>query len=302
MGNIVTMRSVNDNTICPQNGNGLVSIEIDRFTEGDIDFGKELTDSEGWNRSLGDWRRLLRLEPKGYFKATVDGLDAGIIGSINYDRVAWINSLIVRKDLRGRRVGEALMFHCLESARRSGATSFKLDSVPGVEPFYERFGFRREFLSLRFMGNVKYIEPPAIEVFRPRLDDIERLDLREMGIDRSRILKALFEEPDGYLFACGTRDEVTGYLMGRQAQGRIDLGPCVVEGGDMYLAENLIRAAMSSIGAATFKLCVPGNNMGAARLVRSLGIEQREGPTRMSFGDGLEEPNSIITMMSPEKG
>ena len=93
-----------------------MSIEIGRFTEEDIPFGKELSDAEEWYRNIPDWKRLLRLEPGGFFKAWLDGDDAGIIGSVRYDRVAWINSLIVRKNFQERGVGKALMEHCLDHA------------------------------------------------------------------------------------------------------------------------------------------------------------------------------------------
>ncbi|HEY3419329.1 MAG TPA: GNAT family N-acetyltransferase [Methanomassiliicoccales archaeon] len=279
-----------------------MSVEIVRFTQEDLAFGKGLTDSEGWNRNEADWKRLLRLEPDGFFKARLDGLEVGIIGFIRYDRLAWINSLIVRKESRARQIGKELLSHCLEAAERSGATSIKLDSVPGVEPFYERFGFRTEFLSLRFMGNVHNIEPPSIEVFTPGLEEVVKLDIDEVGIDRARILKVLFEEPTAHVYACGERNNITGYIMCRQAQGRVDLGPCVVKDGEPVLVEQLLRATVSNISAETFRLCVPGNNVKVAKLIRALGFEQHEGATRMSRGEPFEEPTSIVSMMSPEKG
>ena len=279
-----------------------MDIEISQFTDEDIAFGKELTDSEDWNRGESDWRRLLLLEPDGFFKATVKGVKAGMVGSIRYDRVAWINSLIVRREFRGRHIGEALMKRCLDHVTSSGATSIKLDSIQGVEPFYERFGFRTEFPSLRFLGNVKDIIPPRMGFSRPRLDEVLTLDRKEMGIDRGRIIRALFEDPTGRCFAYDGDKGLNGYLLTRQAQGRVDLGPCVVKDTDLGTAEDLLRAATISIPSETFKLCVPGKNGDVADMIRSIGFEQFEGPTRMWMGVPFEEPVSIVSMMSPEKG
>ncbi len=279
-----------------------MGIEISQFTERELKFGKQLTDSEEWSRGVSDWKRLLSIEPKGFFKASLDGNDAGIIGSVRYDRVVWINSLIVAKEFRGRHVGEALMRHCLDHVIGSGATVIKLDSVPGVEPFYQKFGFRTEFQSLRFMGNVNEIGPPASGVFRPELEEITRLDREELGIDRGKILRALFEEPTGRCFACGEKKGITGYLLTRQGLGRVDLGPCVVKDGDIGVAEDLLRAATSIIPSTNFKLCVPGINTRSAGLIKDLGFKQIKGTTRMSTGEPFDEPFSMISMMSPEKG
>ena len=279
-----------------------MGIEIGRLGLEDLAFVKGLTDGEEWNRGEMDWRRLLALEPNGFFKASYDGIDAGIIGSIRYDRVSWINSLIVAKEYRGRHIAAALMERYLDHSKRSGATTIKLDSVTGVEQFYERFGFRPEFRSLRFFGTVEEVGAAPSGIFAPSLDQVISLDRREVGIDRSRVLRALFEEPTARHFGCGEADGITGFLLTRQAQGRVDLGPCVVREGDLGTAEDLLRAAVAAITSPTFKLCVLGKNGGAIRLMEDLGFESVGGTTRMFMGVPFDEPDSIITMMSPEKG
>jgi GNAT superfamily N-acetyltransferase len=279
-----------------------MGIEIGRLGVEDLPFAKGLTDGEEWNRGETDWRRLLALEPDGFFKANLDGVEAGIVGSMRYDRVSWINSLIVGKGFRGMHVAEALMRHCLDYSERSGATTIKLDSVTGVEPFYERLGFRAEFRSLRYFGKVREPRNVKNNVSTPDLDEVLALDREEIGIDRGKVLRALFSEPSARHFASRDGAGITGYLLTRQAQGRVDLGPCVVRDGDLGTAEELIRAATAAIDSPTFKLCVLGKNEGAARMIGDLGFEPVGGTTRMSKGVPFDEPLSIVTMMSPEKG
>ena len=95
-------------------------IKIIRFRKRDLPFGKLLTDEIGWCRTVMDWERLLRLEPLGMFKATLDGEDVGIAGVMTYDKVAWIHSLIVLKEFRDCDVGTSLVQACLDFAKDRG--------------------------------------------------------------------------------------------------------------------------------------------------------------------------------------
>ena len=145
-------------------------------------------------------------------------------------------------------------------------------------------------------------EPAAFEVLCPDREDVFAFDRKEIGIDRKKILTVLFDEPTAHCLACEDGNGMTGYLLTKQALGQVDLEPCVVDGGDMKLAEGLLRSATALIGTHRYKLCVPGNNGRAAEMIRNLGFHEVPGPTRMTWGEPFEERSSMIAMMSPEKG
>jgi predicted GNAT family N-acyltransferase len=58
--------------------------------------------------------------------------------------VAKIGRVAVRKEYRGKGVGEALMRRAMEAARARGMTTAILDAQLPVIPFYERLGFVAE--------------------------------------------------------------------------------------------------------------------------------------------------------------
>lgn len=60
------------------------------------------------------------------------------------DGVAKIGRVAVRKEHRGRGVGEALMRRAMEAARAAGMTRAILDAQLPVIPFYEHLGFVAE--------------------------------------------------------------------------------------------------------------------------------------------------------------
>jgi GNAT superfamily N-acetyltransferase len=70
-----------------------------------------------------------------------------IPGLIGHGRIrAKVESVHVRADLRGRRIGEQMMRFAIEEARRRGAGLMELTSNkrrPDAHRFYERLGFAR---------------------------------------------------------------------------------------------------------------------------------------------------------------
>lgn len=54
--------------------------------------------------------------------------------------VGRLAALFVELDLIGMGLGEALLLHALDAARRRGFRSLELDADPGAESFYTRYG------------------------------------------------------------------------------------------------------------------------------------------------------------------
>ena len=277
-------------------------VSIVRFFEDDLPFGKSLTDQEGWDRTVAIWKRMLRVEPNGFFKATFAGKDVGIAAVLRYDRVAWINSVIVSAQYRDRGVGSALMKECLSCAWDSGAESVRLDSIAGFEPFYAKFGFKEEYPSLRFARTGEGCSCDADEMTEGDLADVVSFDRALTGMDRGKVIESIFRDSPRSAFIVRDSEGVRGYLLSSPCDGRIDLGPCVCRPKDARCASILVKSAMDVDPRKKYRICVSGKNLAAAGLMRDMGFVEFVPATRMSQGKRFVESESSYAMISPAEG
>lgn len=279
-----------------------MALEIRPFTLADVAFGHALTEAEGWHRLREDWARLVRLEPRGVFKAVLDGRDAGTAAVIAFDRVAWVHSVIVRKELRGRGIGDALVRACLAYLQARGVRTVKLDSEGGVEPFYERFGFRREYASCRLLRGGLGAPPRTSPLRPPDWRDVFLFDRRATGVDRTRALQAILQEYPHRSYLARERGEVRGYVIVRSGRPRIPIGPCVVADGDTALAADLLTAALGTSASGAYRVCAGGYRPETMRLFDDLGFARGDPSTRMVLGEPFDEAPAAVAMISAEKG
>lgn len=277
-----------------------MGLDVRPFTVADVPFGFRLTEAEGWHRAPEDWVRLVRLEPRGAFKAVLDGRDVGTTAAVRFGRLAWIHSMIVASEFRGRGIGEALMRACLEYLDGLGTATIKLDSVGGVEAFYERFGFRREYPSWRLLRDGQPF-PVKVAPLRP-MDwrDVFLFDRRMTGLDRREALQALLRDHPHESHLVRERGVVRGYILVRQGVPRRQLGPCVAT--EASVAADLLRAALDAAPTGRFRVCVGDGNREAVRLFTELGFAHGDPSTRMVRGEPFEESPAAFAMISAEKG
>ncbi len=277
-----------------------MALQIRPFTLADVPFGYRLTEAEGWHRTPEDWARLVRLEPRGAFKAVLDGRDVGTTAAVCFGTFAWIHSVIVARELRGRGIGDALMRACLESLDGQGVRTVKLDSEGGVEAFYERFGFRREYPSWRFLRDGAPFAVRASPLRPMDWRDVFLFDRRTTGLDRARALRALLREFPHESHLVRDQGAVQGYAVVRRGSPRLQLGPCVAIQANV--AADLIRASLDASPAGRFRVCVGDGNREAARLFAELGFTHGDPSTRMVRGEPFEESPASFAMISAEKG
>ena len=261
-----------------------------------------LTDAEQWHRTVSDWRRLYDLEPKGMFKAVLDGREVGVAAAMTYDNVCWIHSVIVRKDLQRSGIGSVLVKRCLEFARSRGVSTVKLDSVGGCEPFYERLGFVRELDSFRFFGKGVASSNHAELIDRSDLEEVCSFDKRVTGLDRQRVLASIYRDAPALAHLIRVQGKLRGYLLGRWGDDRIQIGPCVVYPDRSSYAKQLLSAVIKDNNGWDVRACVPGLNPKAKTLAEKIGLKMVGTATRMYQGTELRETPSVYVMISPEKG
>lgn len=277
-------------------------ISILRFAEDDLPFGKELTDREGWDRTVAIWKRMLRVEPNGFFKAKFAGKDVGIAAVLRYDRIAWINSVIVLEEYREKGVGRALMKECLSCAWDAGVESVRLDSIAGIESFYAKFGFTEEYPSLRFSRTGQNCSRDADEMTEDDLADVISFDRLLTRMNRAKVLESIFRDNPRWAFILRDSEGVRGYLLSSPCASRVDLGPCVCRPKDNTCPSILIKSVMDVDPKMKYRICVSGKNLAAAGVMRDLGFMESVPATRMSQGRRFVESESSYAMISPAEG
>ncbi len=281
----------------------MCEIEVIGFEAEDLAFGKMLTDLEGWHRTTADWSRLLRVEPSGMLKARIRNRNVGIAGVLSYDGVSWIHSVIVLPEFRRKGIGRALMHACIANARERGNQCLKLDAVPQFEDFYRGLGFVSEFESRRFVGDWQPFSVTAERTQPWDLDSILASDKAITGSDRSRVLRAIYEDYPHLAFHVRNQKGIAGYVLAREGEERVQIGPCVAAEGDVLTAHRLITSLMGICSdTEKFRVCIPGENLEAVRLVEGLGFVNAVSSTRMYMGKAFKESSAAFAMISPEKG
>jgi len=278
------------------------AVEIVKFTDADLPFGKMLTDLENWHRTNEDWRRLLAISPSGMFKARLDGKDVGVAGLLAYDEVAWIHSVIVVNELRGRGIGRLLMRTCIDLAKDLGILCVKLDSVRGFEGFYNKFGFVEEFESRRFLRNGAHFPMVAERLDGDSMDEVLEMDEAANGFDRSKVLTAIYNDAPELALCIRVPKGIRGFVLGRRGEQRTQIGPCVVLDKDPIVATHLISTLIGLNPEAKYRMCVSGANNTAVKLASDLGFESVMSSTRMYLGQKFEESDASFAMISAEKG
>lgn len=279
-----------------------MKLTIAQFVQDDIPFGKALTDEEGWHRTTADWARLLRIEPQGVFKATVDGKDAGVAAITSYGKLAWIHSVIVAKKYRAQGVGRKLVNACIDYSDVLGVRTLKLDAVPSAKKFYERLEFITEFESLRFSRNGER-GSALVQRMRPEdLPRVEAFDQTMTKVDRTRVIRELYKDNPGWSFMARDSEGLRGYLLGRPSDALINLGPCVCVPGKEQWFVKMVRSAMATAPDKTFRICIAATNHRAMLALKSMSFEGSEPSTRMYMGEKFHEAEASFAMTSPEKG
>src|ERR1044071_5411298 len=128
-------------------------IEPRLLAEPDVAEAMRLKEAAGWNQTEADWRRLLRLHPRGCFAAVVDGSLVATTTTTPYGRaLAWVGMVLVDPGFRRRGIARSLVRAGLESLEAEGVATVKLDATPEGATVYEGLGFEAELRIERWAG------------------------------------------------------------------------------------------------------------------------------------------------------
>ncbi|HYS71461.1 MAG TPA: GNAT family N-acetyltransferase [Thermoplasmata archaeon] len=282
----------------------MAEVQVRRLTAADVPWAIALTDTESWGYTARDFERLLYLEPEGVFLAEADGARVGITACTTYGRLAYIGAVIVDARWRGKHVGDALMRACLAFLDGRGIASARLNAYLNVIPFYERLGFRQEFLNYRYSGQSEGRAAPGVRL--ARTDDLAamaELDRRFFGADRTRLLRRLLDEFSATSLVFDDKGEVVGHAFGNTGGGSCEIGPFVCDPARPTAVAALLDAMLAAANAPS-SFTIPAPNAKGLEIATHVGFRETFRTMRMVRGshDFGGDPRGVFGLAGLEKG
>jgi len=280
-------------------------LEIRLLAERDLSGAMRLKEAAGWNQTEADWRRLLRLGPRGCFAGTVGGELVATTTTTSYGRaLAWVGMVLVDPEFRRRGFATALVRAALDNLEAEGVEAVKLDATPEGAPVYAGLGFEAELLIERWARAQASESRPPDDYAPTQLDGrVFDFDRRAFGADRSELLKALAGD------ACpkpslrdGGGGRLRGYALARRGSRAHYVGPVVAE--DVEAATFLLDDLLGRLGAGPVYVDLNTTFEGSAGLLAARGFVRQRELIRMRRGMKTSAGTSpgIFATAGPEVG
>jgi predicted N-acetyltransferase YhbS len=283
-------------------------IEIRLLAERDVAEAMRLKDAAGWNQTEEDWRRLLRLAPRGCFTATVGGRVVATTTTTTYGRaLAWVGMVLVDSSFRRKGIATTLVRAALDSLDAEGVEAVKLDATPEGAPVYAGLGFEAELRIERWKGMAGGHTSESVTPYDGMLPQLFKevlgLDRSAFGADRSELLKALSDEECATSsLSVGGGGHLRGYALARPGAHAAYVGPVVAE--EVETAAFLIDDVLGRLGDVQVYVDLNTTFEGGARELSARGFTKQRELIRMRRGkkSSAGTSRSIFAIAGPEIG
>ena len=219
-----------------------------------------LTMRAGWNQTARDIRRLIALDRRGSFVATLAAPGGPIpvatasvlpIGR----RHTWIGMILVHPEVRRQGIANAMMQACVRYALEQGRILNGLDATPMGNTVYGAVGYVDAYRIWRSVFELAEFADAPWD--RGRIRRLEAADLEAVirydaarFLERGAILKRLWADSEGRAFvALDDAGNLAGYCLTRPGRLRPFVGPFTADGEP--LARGLLAAAAQALRAET---------------------------------------------------
>jgi GNAT superfamily N-acetyltransferase len=262
----------------------------------------------GWNQNVADWRFMLGAG-RGFGCRGADGKwQASSLVLPLGRKLAWISMVLVTEARRRSGLGSALLKHCIDDVRASGAVA-GLDATEFGRPIYLPLGFHDLYRVPRWhLGQAPEatIAPPEGVTLRPvTIADVAGLahyDRPMSGMERPTILAHLATRQPGLAWLAETSSgKVAGFVLGREGRVATSIGPVLADTEDIALA--LIARAMTST-RAPFVIDVPDRHKNLRTWLERQAAVTPRAYMRMTLGEAkaLDDPTHVFALAGPELG
>ncbi len=280
-------------------------IEIRPLCGEDVPAAMRLKNLARWNQTEDDWRRLLALEPRGCFAATVGGRVVATTTTTAYGRdLAWIGMVLVHPEYRRRGIATRLMRAALEYLRGEKVATVKLDATPDGHQVYENLGFEFELLIERWSGVARAAassECTKLDV--TILPEVFAFDRRAFGADRSELIELLARDATIALsISNGPNGQLNGYALARRGTAAAYVGPVVAS--DAATATALLDGVLNQLAGEQVYVDVNTDfESGTREMIVREFVKQRD-LIRMRYGEKSDAGTSasVFAIAGPEVG
>lgn len=278
-------------------------IEIRLLFESDIPSAMGLKEAAGWNQTEADWRRLLRLEPKGCFGAIKDARLVGTTTTTIHGELAWIGMVLVEPQHRRQGIAAKLMNAALDYLKDKVET-IKLDATALGQPVYEKFGFRAESVVERWSGTAsarRETQSPALmdgDIVR----DVVNMDRVAFNADRARLIRALIDEACVSPVLMRAADgALSGYALARSGTSKTYVGPVVAN--DPQVAEILMDRTLTALAGRDVYVDLNKECSVDASILPDRGFVKERDLIRMVKGrESTKTSPLVVAIAGPEVG
>lgn len=242
---------------------------------------------ESWQADL---RRYLSMQPDGWFIATIQNEQIGMVGAIDFGSFAYIGMMAVLTEMQHQGIGRALMEHLLVWLDERDCPMALLDATEAGAPLYEHLGFIDDGEIHVFQLPVSVSTPyPAGHVSSMGPHDVPALvdfDTPIFGADRGKALSAyLADFPTRSLLARDEIGRIGGFLVAQMWR----IGPWAA--ADPVTAEELLKAALSLPYECFPRVNVPSPDEAAVELLKRYGFQGQRSLRHMRRG-GPDSPGN----------
>ena len=281
------------------------TFEIRLLTEADLPAAMRLKELARWNQTEADWRRLLRLEPRGCFAATAGGRVVATTTTTRFGReLAWVGMVLVEPDYRRRGIATRLLRAALDHLRGAGVPVVKLDATPAGRPVYESLGFEAESLVERWAGEARPAgDATVVEMDAASHPELFALDRRAFGADRSALLDSLIAEACVAPLVCvAPGGGLKGYVLARRGTAASYVGPLVAT--DSAAATALLDAVLGRLAGRPVYVDLNTQFESGAPALTARGLAKQRDLIRMSYGGRSRAGTSaaVFAIAGPEVG
>ncbi len=270
------------------------------LTEADLPAAAALSAQLGWPYTAQDFARLLAWTPQGCF--CVEEPERGVVGVVTttlYGRVlGWLGLLIVAEDRRGRGLGRRLARAALDFLIAAEADCIMAHANDAARALYRALGFRVRDRVERWEGRAStYLGPRARRLRPAEIEVVLALDEELTQLPRAHMLRHLLVEFPKLAWVDIQREQIEGYLLGRQLGRTVHLGPWL--SWSAAGAERLLRTALEQLQGQHVVLHIPSYNGRGLILADNHNLRRTVTVARMVYGNMRPPTAQPLTELAP---